>query len=266
MRRASAPARPAASDGPNSAVSKALRIIEVLVEAKRPLALHEMAVETGMPKPSALRMLLQLEEIGTVKRDVTGKRYVIGDAFAGLAMRTVSHMTRTSTVRDLLAQLVETVGETCNLGVLDGRQVLYLERVESDQPLRMHLRAGSRVPLHATAVGKLILAFLPDEKRDRLLDGPALPRLTENTLTRDALVAQLPEIRGRGFSINREESAIGLIGVAVPVLDPIGNILAGLAIHAPISRFDEAAARAAVPVLDKAAKDIARALQHASGS
>lgn len=264
MRPATVPARLAASEAPNSAVSKALKIIDVLVEAKGPLALHQLAGETGMPKPSALRMLLQLEDIGTVKRDATGKRYVIGDAFAGLALRTVSHMTRTSTVRDLLARLVETVGETCNLGVLDGRQILYLERVESAQPLRMHLRAGSRVPLHATAVGKLILAYVPEEKRDLLLEGAALPRLTENTLTREALIAQLPEIRARGYSINREESTIGLIGVAVPVSDPNGNILAGLSIHAPTSRFDEAAAEAAVPVLDKAAKAIARALHSAS--
>lgn len=247
------------SERPGSAIAKALRILEALVEAERPIALHELSEEVKLPKPSAHRMLLQLEENGLIKRDLSGKRFVIGDHFAELTLRTLGVMTRTGNVRNIMEGLVQTVGETCNLGVLDGRKVLYLERVECDQRLRVHLRAGSRVPLHATALGKLILANVPTEKYQNLIDGP-LPKFTDNTLNRKQLLSQLPNIKVNGYSINQEESAIGLFGIAVPVFDDKGDFLAGLAIHAPISRFDEAAALKAVPLLNEAAQKISKTL------
>ena len=252
----------AADDRPGSAIGKAFKILDVLVDAEGTLALHELAERTGIPKPSAHRMLLQLEENGIVKRDLTGKRFIIGDTFANLAMNTVSALTRAGTVRDIIAGLVERIGETCNLGILDGHKILYLERVECDQPLRVHLTAGSRVPLHATAIGKLVLAFAPAEKRRRLLDAAPMPSLTEHTLDREGILAQLPVIRATGVSINWEESVIGLVGLGVPVFDAKGSFVAGLALHAPVSRFNEAAVDSAVPILQEGAREIAATLPH----
>ena len=252
-----------ADDRPGSAIGKAFKLLEVLIAAEGSVALHALAERTGIPKPSAHRMLLQLEETGVVKRDLTGKRFVIGDTFADLAVKTVSSLTRTGAVRDIVAGLVERIGETCNLGILDGHQILYLERVECDQPLRVHLTAGSRVPLHATAIGKMVLAFAPADKRRRLLDAAPMPRLTERTLDREGILAQLPEIRATGVSINREESVIGLVGLGVPVFDGKGHFVAGLALHAPVSRFNDAAVNSAVPILKEGAKEIAATLPHA---
>ncbi|WP_026379228.1 IclR family transcriptional regulator [Afifella pfennigii] len=240
-----------------SAVSKAFRLLEILAAAEEPLPLHELASRAGMPKPSALRMLAQLEACGTVKRDLTGKRYAVGETLAALASTTIATLARQGSARDILRGLVARTGETCNLGVLEGDKILYLERVECEEPLRLHLGAGSRVPLHATAVGKLFLALLPEEKRRLLLEGLAMPKLTAKTLTRKALEAQLPEIARAGVSLNLEEANIGVIGVAVPVLDRRGRMMAGLAIHAPISRFGEERARASVPALREAAAQIA---------
>ncbi|MEL6748229.1 MAG: IclR family transcriptional regulator [Pseudomonadota bacterium] len=254
------PARAAPEDKPGSAIAKTFALLGAITRSDQPLALHDLAHAAGIPKPSAHRMLLQLEEIGIVKRDLTGKRFAIGDELATLALGAVGVLARTGTVRDIMQALVAEIGETCNLGVLDGREVLYLERVECEHALRLHLQAGSRVPLHTTAVGKLILAHATAEKCDRLLGDAPLEQLTPKTLTRAGLLAQLPEIRRTGFSMNRQESVLGVIGLGTPVLDDAGNMLAGLAIHAPLARFDEGAVEAAKPALRRAAQKIAGSL------
>lgn len=253
-------ATPSGDERPGSAIAKAFSLLEALTRARNALALHELAEATGMPKASAHRMLLQLEEIGVVKRDLTARRFAVGNTLAELAVNTVGLMTRTGEVRDIMEALVAQIGESCNLGILDGRDVLYLERVECVHSLRTHLRAGSRVPLHATAVGKLILAFAPDDKRDRLIDACPLPKLTPKTLDREALLAQLPAIREEKLSINREESVLGVIGVGAPIFAPTGDLVAGLAIHAPMARFDGESLAATTPILRAAADRISQTM------
>ncbi len=251
----------AGADGrPTSAIAKGFSLLEALLAEGGSASLHALAERAGLPKPSAHRMLAQLEEIGAVKRELDGKGYAVGDALMALSLGAAGVAVRLGGARDVMAGLVETVGETCNLGVLDGRSVLYLERVECAHALRLHLRAGSRVPLHATAVGKLILAYAPAEKRDLLLAGP-LPKLTARTLDRAALEAELPGIRRTGLSVNREEATPGVGGVAAPVFGPGGAFVAGLSIHAPLAR-GAAAARAGGAGARRAAADrIGRTLE-----
>jgi DNA-binding IclR family transcriptional regulator len=239
------------------ATARAFRLMQALVEAGGAAALHDLADAADLPKPTAHRLLGQLEGLGVVKRDVEGKRYLVGDGLAALAVGAVGALARLAGPRDVMARLVDRLGETCNLGVLDGAKVLYLERVECDKPLRMHLRAGSRVPLHCTAVGKLLLAFAPPAKQALLIGPDEPPRLTPHTLDRVELVAQIRAIRETGVSINREESTLGLTGVAVPVLGASGACLAGLSVHAPASRLDATAMAAAVEPLRAAAAEIA---------
>ena len=248
------------ADTPDGAVGRAMRLLDALAAAPGPVALAELAAATGLPKATAHRLLLQLEAAGAVRREPDGKRFAPGDGLRRLARGVMRISAQAGPARDVMAALVAEIGETCNLGVLDGRAVLYVERVECDQPLRLHLRAGSRVPLHATAVGKLILAHMPPARAARLLGPGPLPALTPNTRDRAALLAQLPEIRRDGLSFNAEEATPGVTGVAAPVFAPDGALLAGLSIHAPLSRFDIDAARAAAPRLTQAAAEIAAAL------
>src|SRR3546814_13027722 len=100
-----------------------------------------------------------------------------------LALMALGRSFRDAPRRVILEQIVETVGETCNVGVLDGSQVVYLDRVECDWPLRTQLHAGSRVPLHCTGMGKLFLATLPERARRRIIETLPLRRSTENTIT-----------------------------------------------------------------------------------
>jgi DNA-binding IclR family transcriptional regulator len=246
-----------ASGGSQSAISKAFRLLDLVVGSPHALTLIDIAEKSGMPKPSAHRMLMQLEEAGLVKRDMSGKRFVHGDFLRSLSMRTLEACAQGPIVREIMTALVREVGESCNLGILDGNEVVYLERIECERPLRMHLRAGSRVPAHCTALGKLLLAMLPEARAERLVAGMELKRFTENTVT-DAktLLGNLAAIRASGISVNQEEHQPGLTGAAVAIT--MAGSHAGLAVHAPLFRMSpQEASDIATGPLSKAAAAIA---------
>jgi len=157
----------------------------------------------------------------------------------------------------ILQGLVAEIGETCNLTMLDGPEVVYLDRVESAWPLRVTLHPGSRVPLHCTASGKLLLALLPTPRRKRLLASLTLDRHTENTLT-DArkLESELTRIRRAGSSVDDQEFMTGLVCVAAPVALPSGRVVASVAVHAPVARMPLARALTHLPALKRAAAAI----------
>ncbi|MEM6491940.1 MAG: IclR family transcriptional regulator [Pseudomonadota bacterium] len=243
--------------GTGSAIQKAFRLLDAIVETNGPAALVDIAETAQLPKASAHRMLLQLEEVGAVVREPDGKRFFIGARMAQLALGALRASTKVAPIREVMKALMKQTGESCNLGVLDADAIVYIERVESDFPLRMHFSAGSRVPPHCTAVGKLLIAHLPERKRLRLLEALPRTRFTPHTLVEvDALEAEFARIRDEGRSVNREEYQAGLIGLAVPVRDADGHIIAGLAIHAPVVRMPIDVALAHEPVLRAAATAI----------
>ena len=137
----------------------------------------------------------------------------------------------------ILDSLVDEIGETCNCTMLDGDEVVYLDRVETAWPLRVNLQPGSRVPLHCSASGKLFLAHMRREARERLLAAAPLPRYTPNTLCdMQALDPEFRSIRKEGASFDREEYLLGIVCMAVPILH--GNrAVAAVALHAPLARL-----------------------------
>ena len=163
----------------------------------------------------------------------------------------------------VLQRLVQTVGETCNIGTLINGEVVYLDRVEADHwPLRLQFTTGSRVPLHCTAIGKLFLALAPALRRRRVLQCIDLKAHTERTITRlDALESELRAIRKEQVSFDREEFLIGVVCAAVPIIGRNGEILAALAIQGPEARMNLESARARLPALRRAARDLAEIFQ-----
>lgn len=244
-----------------TALQKAVRLIRALVSVENPSQLSDLAEAVAMPRPSVHRLLQQLEEVGVVQRDLSGRGYTVGPSWLWLAVDALSVVARRPPTRDVMRELVDQLGESCNLSILVEHEILYLARVECDWPLRMQLRAGSRVPIHCTASGKLLLAEMSTAQRQKLLRSLKLPRFTANTLTDPAqLEAECATIRARGISINREEYHLGLIGVAVPVKRSDGKVIAALAIHAPIFRMNVEGAELNVPLLTAAAARIGREL------
>ena len=242
------------------ATLRAVAVLEALVAAERPAALAELTGMVRLPKPTLYRMLGMLASAGLVIREPGTRRYAPGPRLAVLGRSIMLNGSLRAERRAILSRLVEEIGETCNFTMLDGAQVIYVDRVEAAWPLRMNLTAGSRVPLHCTASGKLLLALLPKASRDRLSAQLGLTRYTESTIT-DAkrLAAELARIRARRYATDNEEFHAGLVCVAVPVL---GNkrACAALAVQAPASRMPLERALGYLPVLRRAASAMASTL------
>lgn len=247
--------------GTGSALEKALLVLEALAGQGRSLSASEIGALTGMPKQTAHRVVRQLDELGLVMREAVGDRYVFGGRMRQLGRASLTAPRATLATRHILESLVADIGETCNIGVLDGGKVLYVDRVECHWPLRVQLRPGSRVPSHCTAIGKLLLAYLPAAQRSHLLPTLPLASYTPNTLTSvAALSAALDEVRRAGYAINREEDSLGLNALAVPVCGQGGKVMAGLAVHAPTARLPLDAMLACRQRLEAAARQVADAL------
>lgn len=239
-------------------VVKAFAVVEAILEANRPLSLPELAEALGRPKQTVHRTARQLEEHGFLFREPVRDRYAIGPKLFQLSRDVMGWCMRYGPRHAVLGRLVEEVSETCNIGILDGDRVLYLDRVESNFPLRAELHPGSRVPIHCTGLGKLFIAYLPSRTRKRMIDRLDLARFTARTITdADALEAACAEIRTRGYSTNNEEYHDGILSVAVPVLDAKEKVISGLAIHAPAARMSIEAAESLVPTLKRYASEIA---------
>ena len=193
-------------------------LLEALAKMDRFATLQTLVEETGLPKPTVHRMLQQLEMAGMVQRDGDGRQYTTGLRLRQLAETVLLNNTVHGARHLVLRRLVEEVGETCNLTAFNGSEVVYLDRVETPAPLRFYLQAGSVVPAHCSATGKLFLAQMTPSQRRRLLGQVALERFTPNTLTdMDAIEAEIAAVKRDGVGYDREEYLPGLICVAVLV-------------------------------------------------
>jgi DNA-binding IclR family transcriptional regulator len=240
-----------------SPVLKALAILTHVAGASGPLTLAELSAAAALPKPTVHRLSRLLEQAGLLGKDMLTRRYVVGPALLELGFNALRHAPTQRNRRLLLERLSEKLGETVNLAVLAGDEVLYLDRVESSWPLRMDFKPGSRVPIHATANGKLLLAWAQPAARTRLLRRLRLTALTARTITeRTRLEAQLVAIRRQGYSEDDEEFLAGVCCLAVPVRDRRGHVVAGLAVSAPSARFDLERARAHLADLTAAAAEL----------
>jgi len=244
-----------------SSAERALRLLAVLAHEGRALSLAELGVRLGLPKATAHRLCSQLLDSGHLARDVDERCYTVGPTLRHLALDTLNHGLLRGLRHEVLAALVMQVGETCNFTTLDGAQVLYLDRVEAQWPLRLTLDVGSHVPLHCTASGKLFLAHMPAAERDALIGELSLTRMTRQTISSaKALRAACETIARDGHSSDQEEFIAGLIAVAVPVRDAQGQVRAAIALHAPTARMSLAQAQQQLPALRAAAQRMGRLL------
>ena len=235
-----------------------MAVLEAAAQQPQAVSLAELSAQLGLPRQTVHRILVQLTDTGLLKRSLGRERYSIGPRLSQLAVNTIVSSNRNSTVRANLQALVADINETCNIGILDGLDFVYLERIESDWPLRVHLQAGSRVPAYCTSGGKALLAHLPQRPRKRLLKSRMLHAHTSTTITDPKqLEQQLAESRSTGFTVNNEEYTPGIVGIAVPVLTETGDAVAALACHAPRARVTIDDLMVYVPNLQDAARRLA---------
>ena len=238
---------------------RALRLLEIIASAEQPPTLNDLVSRTALPKATTHRFVSLLEELGFAQRTVDGRHYQVGHRMTALAIDTLRNSFSQAPRRAILASLVSEIGETCNITMLDGSELIYLDRVESDWPLQIRFSIGSRVPLHCTASGKLFLSLAPSSVRQALIGSRPLTRHTARTITdKAALEAELDKIRQTGVGTDNEEFIEGMAAAAVPVLDSRGKICAAVAVHGPTGRLPIARAISLAPALKEAANQLAR--------
>jgi IclR family acetate operon transcriptional repressor len=249
------------SSGENSSMLKGVVILEALAALKQPASLVQLMQITGMPKASLHRTLAIFEEAGLVAREPGGRTYAPGNRLSSLAIATLTHDTVSAIRHSILRKLVAELGETCNLAVLKRGELFYLDRVEANWALRLHLPPGTILPPHCSASGKLLLAFKTPEERAKLLENLPLEKFTHRTITdRDLLESELERIVSTGYAIDNEEYVLGVSCVAVPVRDSVGEVVAAIAVHAATARLPLNQAMEHIPMLKEASNRISQTL------
>lgn len=229
-----------AGGGHSQSLVRGLTLLEYLAASPLGLALSEVADKADLAPSTTHRLLQALQSQGFVTQEneqglwrIDVKTFRIGNSF--LEARDV-----VASSRPFLRRLTAETGETANLGIRDGDTAVFLAQHESPQMMRMITRLGSRAPLHASGVGKALLAWMPADERVRFLDNRELARVTENTLCRpDALLAEMQQVEQQGFACDREEHAIGLHCVAACVYDEHATPLAAISVSGPVARIPE---------------------------
>lgn len=238
-----------------------IALLELIARKDRLFTLQELAEDSGVPKPTLHRMLQQLEGAALLQRASDGRRYGTATRLRKLAELLLLHDIHHGAQHAVLRQLVETVGESCNLTALSGSEVVYLDRVETAAPLRFYLQAGSRVPAHCSASGKVLLAQMSAAQRKRLLAHAPLAAYTPRTLTTlPAFEAEMKRVKREGYAFDHEEFLPGLLCIAVLV--PPANAKTPsnrcVAVQAPIMRLSPEKALTLLPALQQAAAALAR--------
>lgn len=247
------------SNQSNAAAVRAFRVLETLAEASGPLSMTDLVKALGLPKQTVHRILVQLMDAWLVTRGAGDRLYECSPRVRTLAVNALMHAGPAASRHILLEQLVAKIGETCNLTMLSSNDVVYVDRVETEWPLRVHLQPGSHVPLHCSASGKLLLSLLPKERRERMIETLPLRGYSEHTITdRDALRQELIATRRRLLAINDQEHLQGLIAIAVPVMLDRNRACAAIAVQAPVGRVTIDDLLAFLPDLRQAADETAK--------
>jgi IclR family acetate operon transcriptional repressor len=246
----------AGAAGGVQSIERAFDLLEMLADAGGALGLSELSTVSGLPLPTVHRLMRTLVNRGYVRQEAS-RRYTLGSRLIRLGE--ISSQTLGTWLRPFLAQLVRLTGETANLAMLDGDEVVYIAQVPSPHSMRMFTEPGRRVQPHCTAVGKALLAELPPGEARALLERDGMPAYTPATITDpDLLIAHLEVIRKQGYAVDEGEQEIGVRCFAVAVPDAPGSL--AISTSGPQTRMTDDAAARIVPALQRTAREISETI------
>lgn len=219
-------------------LERGLKIIELLEKEREGLSFGELLDRTGIPRPSLARILNILEAYDFIRNSTNG-RYKLGYRLLSLGYTVYSQLDLISEARPFLLNLVELTGETAELTILDKGEILYIDKIDSPEPIRLVARIGSRYrTLHCTAIGKVYLAYIGENFLNSYLSKVGLSSFTEKTVTNpEILMKQLEEIRLKGYAFDDEEVRIGVRRIASPIFGSFDALVGVLGIAGPTFRI-----------------------------
>jgi len=240
-------------------VRSTFRILEELARSQR-LGLKEITQNTSIAKSTVFRILNTLVQIGYVIRD-SNRYYRISPMLGRLVNEEAIYEELRRLALPLMLELRDKYGETVNLGIQEFDKVTYIEVVPSEFALRLQESRGASVPAHASALGKVILAFSPQNVVEQFIRPHHLQSITTNTITDpDDFLAEIKRVRNAGFAFDRGEGSLLAVCIGAPILDEQGHAIAAMSISGPASRFNPKRDAPAIASLLKATGELGRAI------
>lgn len=237
-------------------VARALTIVNALAEARGELALNDIATRLSLPKSTVHGLISTLKDFDYIEQSTFTGKYRLGIRFFEVGQIVAQGWEARKIAVPYLQELLNEMGETVHLAVLDKLEVLYIDKLESSQSFRIVSQVGTRLPAHCTGVGKVLMAHLPPEKRREIIEVKGLRRFTRKTFTDpEALEDELTKIRLQGFGVDNEEIMDSLRCVAAPIKSQTGEVICVVSLSGPVSRLKgERFEKAIKRVIDTAAK------------
>jgi DNA-binding IclR family transcriptional regulator len=242
-------------------VVRALTLLDALGDSRGEMGIAELSRQVGFHVSTVHRLLATLVVQGYARQNPESGRYALGAKAFHLAESYLGQMDLRRAVRPALERLCRETGETANLVILDGRDALYLDKVESPQSLRIFSRIGRRAPLYCTAVGKVLLASRSREEVDALLGNGPQEALTRSSITlRSQLRRELEKVQEQGHALDLEECEAGASCIAAPVRNMRGETVAAVGISGPSVRMDPQRIQGLIPCVARAAQQASEQL------
>lgn len=246
-----------------SSVANACRVLRAFTAEEFELGISEMAKRLTLAKSTVHRLALTLIHAGLLEQNSENGKYRLGLTMFELGSLVRRQMDISNQAKPFLKMLMEKTGETVHLAILDHQSVVYINKIESRQAIRMSTSVGSRNPLHCTGVGKALLAFQPPERIEEIIANGLNPRTPKTITEADVLRRELAAIRARGYAIDDEEVEIGLRCLAVPIRDYTGAVIASLSVAGPAQRMTMKALHLLAPDAIQTGRAISQRLGHA---
>ncbi|MCL6611508.1 MAG: IclR family transcriptional regulator [Peptococcaceae bacterium] len=217
-------------------VERALAILEALGQKTQGFGCTELGQLLGLHKSTVHRLISTLQAFGFVEKDPRTERYKLGTKLIYLGLEALNGLDFRKIAIPYMQELMEISRETVQLAVLDGGEVLFLERDQSPEAITVNL--GLRGPVYCTSEGKVLLAYLKEENVSEILGKQEMRQFTINTITEvNQFISHLEKVRSQGFAINAEEMVEGVRSIAAPVYNHTGKVIAALSITGPSTRL-----------------------------
>ena len=260
-RRGRTPSKPGAVTAQVQSLTRGLSILEALAKAEAGISLTDIGQRVGLPPSTTHRLLSTLEKMGYVYQSEELGRWYVGLQAFTVGSGFLANRDFVGQSHVYMRRLMEQSGETANLAILDGTEAVFIAQVQCREMMRILVKLGSRVPLHASGVGKAIFAALPDEQIDAILKVKGLPRITDNTIVApETMWAALKVIRHRGYSFDDEEHAPGTRCVAATIYDEHAEPLGAISLAGPSSRLPDERIKQLGPIVAHTAEELTHRL------
>jgi IclR family pca regulon transcriptional regulator len=208
-------------------IEKCFTILDHLSSPGSPFSLEDLTQKTGFNKTTCFRFLKTMRQLGLVEQDK--KTYRLGPKLVSVGLKALKGLNLRQAALTVMQKLREETGETVNLCLLSGTEIIFIERVMSDYIVNSNINVGDRLPVYCASMGKVILAFMSEERAAAIISQLKFKAKTERTITSTtSLKKELTEIRDRGYAINNEELEKGLRAVAAPIIDYSGEAFAAI--------------------------------------